>query len=106
MVWVLEVTFTHFAQFGLCTSHSLFISKITEMILMDEDRKKAFDYLNFSFVLFVAFFAVYPFFLDYLNLDTRSHAVDALYWSMGFVVLVAIFLISYYKIIMKKKISK
>jgi len=73
---------------------------------MSEDRKQkadAFDYLNFSFVLVLAFFAAYPFFWDFTNVDTRQHAIAAFYWSMGFIFIVAILLIVHYIIIIKKK---
>ena len=73
---------------------------------MSEDRKQkadAFDYLNFSFVLILAFFATYPFFWDFTNVDTRQHAIIALYWSVGSVFIVAILLIVYYIFIIKKK---
>jgi hypothetical protein len=70
---------------------------------MKTGKKKddTFNYFNFSFVLLVAFGAAYSCFWDYFSLDTHSHAPDALYWSMGFVFILAIMIIGYYRIVIR-----
>jgi hypothetical protein len=68
-----------------------------------EEQKKtdAFNFVNFSFVLLVAFFAAYPFFWDYVNLETRERAISAFLWSMAFVVGIGVIIVLWAKSIRK-----